>query len=147
MVKKLNFNSLNDLFKHIEHKISNTLKDNVAKTVKDQLHRVIEDVTYEQYTPSQYIRTHELSDISNMEVSVINNNTIQIISTRHDGNTDIARVIATGIGYQWMNSAIARMKPPLERNFYEDTMNFLLLSGKHIDEFKKGMQLRGIKVD
>ncbi|MEC0210239.1 hypothetical protein P4H70_14975 [Paenibacillus ehimensis] len=139
------FNNLADLFKHINAQTSKALQDEVATTIKQQMHEVIEDVTYEQYTPESYIRTHELSDTKNMEVTVIDNNTIQIINTRHDGDRDVARIVAEGIGYSWQNSAIYRAQP-FERNFYEDTINFLKHNGKHINSFKIGMKKRGIEI-
>lgn len=140
------FKSLNELFTYLRKQISTTLNDEVAKEVKQQMHEVIEEVTYEQYDPLQYIRTHELSDVANMEVNVIDSNTIEIINTRKDGNTDVARVVATGIGYSWLNSPIAKANPPFERNFYEDTYNFLKHNGRHIEAMRRGLKRRGLDV-
>lgn len=132
------------LFREIEKQSALVLKNEVAETVKQQMHEVIEHVTYEQYTPTQYVRTHELSDVANMDVTVIDEHTIQIVNTRHDGDTDIARVVATGIGYSWENSAIA--KAQLARNFYEDTYNFLKYNHRHIEAYKQGMRKRGFTI-
>ncbi|ALS22313.1 hypothetical protein [Paenibacillus naphthalenovorans] len=140
-----NFTNLNDLFKYIHSENSKVLQNEVADAVKQQMHEVIEEVTYEQYTPTQYVRTHELSNIANMEVTVIDNDTIQIINTRHDGDRDVARIVAKGIGYSWVNSAIYRAQP-FERNFYEDTINFLKHNGRHIESYKRGMKKRGFDV-
>jgi hypothetical protein len=136
------FKSTKDLFNHIQKQANSVLVNEVAKEVKQQMHDVIENVTYEQYTPTQYVRTHELSNVANMIVNTIDDHTIEIINTRHDGDTDVARVVATGIGYSWHNSAIARAR--LARNFYEDTYNFLLHTERHIKAFKEGMRKRGL---
>jgi hypothetical protein len=138
------FKNLNDLFAYAQKQAASVLKNEVAQEVKQQMHEVIEEVTYEQYEPLQYIRTHKLSDVANMEVTVIDDDTIEIINTRHDGETDVARVVATGIGYSWLNSPIAQAR--LERNFYEDTYNFLKYNGRHVKAMKEGLKKRGFNV-
>jgi hypothetical protein len=140
------FTSLSEAFKYLERQAQNTLRNDLADTVKQQMHEIIEEVTYQQYTPTEYIRTHELSDVKNMEVTVIDDNTIQIVNTRHEGDVDVARVVASGIGYSWTGSAIYQAQP-FPRNFYEDTINFLEHYGTHIKSFKDGMRRRGIDIE
>lgn len=138
------FKDLKSLFVHVKEQSKSVLKNEVAEVTKQQMHETIEDVTYQQYTPTQYVRTHELSNVANMEVTVIDDHTIQIVNTRHDGDTDVARVVGTGVGYSWANSAIARAQ--LARNFYEDTYNFLIHNKRHVEAYKQGMKKRGFDI-
>lgn len=139
----MDFNSLDDLFMYIEKQSKSTLVDEVATATKKRMSKVIEDVTYEEYTPTMYVRTHQLSDIKSMEVSIIDDDTIQIVNTRRDGKRDVATIVAEGVGYTWVNSAIFKAQP-YKRDYYEDTYRFLEQYGDHIEAYKKGMLKRGI---
>ncbi|OPH61716.1 hypothetical protein BC351_00295 [Paenibacillus ferrarius] len=129
----------------INKMVNNTLKNEVGTVVKNTMHDTIENVTYKEYTPSEYVRTHELSDTKNMKVKLIDANTIEITNTRHDEGVDVARIIATGIGYTWSQSRIYLMQP-FERNFYEDTVEELRNTHEHIYALFKGLQRQGLNV-
>lgn len=142
------FNNLSQLQKYIEQQSSKVLKTEVANTVTQEMSDTIKEVEYPKYEPTQYVRQMDdggLSDVRNMQVEVIDDNTIQITNERMDGDRDVAKIFAEGIGYEWTKSKIYNMQP-FPRDFYADTVERLKQNQKHVAAFKNGMKRLGFNV-
>nr|WP_156736263.1 hypothetical protein [Mycobacterium sp. E3298] len=155
------FNNLNDLFKHIQSNIVDTLNDEVATEVKFEEQKQIEQVVYEAYLhPFQYERrTYTeggLQDID-MMVAVVevkgNECVLSVVNMAKGQNEDIyiAPLIEYGDGvygeYQYKyNRDNTSWKYLRSRPFTQATIDALLASGKHIKGFKEGMKKRGFDI-
>lgn len=72
---KINFNNLDDLFKHLENTVNESLVP-TAEIIRDLVKEYIQKNLYEAYTPQSYNRTYEL--INSISVNKISNNTYEI---------------------------------------------------------------------
>lgn len=121
-----------------------TLRNEVTDEVRETIREVILNKTYREYTPTEYNRTGELANIDNIKITYFDKNSVVIEMDYKDGGKDVAKIVATGIGYTWQHSNIAKWQ--LARNFYEDAYEELVRTKKHVDVFIEGMKRRGIKV-
>lgn len=137
----MNFNNLNDLFKHIEKNVQDALKDDVAEAVKETMADTIQQNVYNVYSPMIYTRRGEqggLIDKRNMEAT-LNGDTLTVkdIAPLDNGRTDydLDEIIENG----WGNM-------PFARPFYGDAEETLKRTGDHTEALKQGLKRRGIDV-
>lgn len=141
------FKDLKSLFAHLNKDIGKSLKRDVSKVAAQAISETVIEETYEDYQSNAldpYERTGALADIRNMQVEVLDDNTISITNERHDGNVDVAQIVATGIGYSWKESEM--YKNPYARNFYEGAMRRLEANGNHKKALEDGLKRMGYKM-
>lgn len=137
----MTFNNLNDLFKHIEKDVNNTLENEVAETVKDDLVVSLHNDVYGAYSPEYYLRRMEnggLSDRSNLKATVYDGVLkVRDVAPLDNGRTDYALddIIVHGYGNQ-----------PFARNFYSRTEERLRDTKDHVEAMKQGLQEKGYKI-
>lgn len=137
----MTFNNLNDLFKHIEEDVNNTLENEVAETVKDDLLVSIHNDVYAAYSPEHYKRrmvNGGFSDRSNLEATVYDGVLkVRDVAPLDNGRTDYALddIIVHGYGNQ-----------PFARNFYSRTEERLRDTKDHVETMKQGLQEKGYKI-
>lgn len=138
----MTFKNINDLFKHIEEQVQDTMVNEVADTVKDNMAEAIQTSVYDAYSPEYYKRRMNnggLSDTHNMEVTEIPNgisvhNAASLDNGRNDYNLD--EIIVYGLGNQ-----------PFERDFYAETAERFQENQEHTEALKQGLKKRGIEVE
>ena len=99
------FKNLNDLYKFLETKISESLKDNVAKKSVKVMQETIKEEVYAEYTPKMYDRHYYdsgLIDEENIETKLLDKKTLSIRNIREEDGKDIAYVVETGDGYDYL---------------------------------------------
>lgn len=158
------FNNLNDLFKHLQKKVTDTMNDEVAYIVKFEEQRQIEDSVYSVY-PQPYVYERRrfndggLQDIEMMvsTVSIQGNNVVLSVVNEARGKDQEDLYLAplveygdnTGHGeYQYKyNRDMTSWQYLQSRPFTSNTIEALRRSGAHIKAFKDGMRSRGIRIE
>lgn len=155
------FASFEELTKHLNKAISESLKKEVGNEVKKALKEKIETEVYDKYEPKgkrAYQRKKEnggLLDDDNIQVTEENENTIGVRSTRTndykddsrvEGTKDVAEIIEYGKGYTWKNSEIYKMQP-YPRPYHQEAYNELKKTDRHVEALKYGLKKHGITVD
>lgn len=137
----MTFNNLNDLFKHIEEDVNNTLENEVAETVKDDLLVSIHNDVYSAYSPEHYKRrmvNGGFSNRSNLEATVYDGVLkVRDVAPLDNGQTGYALddIIIHGYGNQ-----------PFARNYISRTEERLRDTKDHVEALKSGLKKRGIDV-
>jgi hypothetical protein len=146
------FRNLNDLFKHINKQITESLEKNVADDTKELLKEKKQEVVYDTYTPystdgitPHYERTYQL--LNSNESKMLDANTLEITSPRgtdSESEVDIAYAVENGGYYSWgytrdLNEEIGA------RPFMEETA-IELKNGKAKEYLKKALESRGLNV-
>lgn len=138
----MKFNNLNDLFKHIEADIQDTMVNEVANEVKEEMIVSIEASVYRMYDPIQYNRRYSnggLGAMDNLKVEEIPNGIyVRDIAPLDNGRTDYALddIVVNGLG-----------RMPFERDFYSECVEKLETTGNHKEILKQGLRNRGYKVN
>lgn len=138
----MTFKNINNLLKHIEKQVQDTMTNEVADTVKDNMAEAIQTSVYDVYSPQYYNRRMNnggLSDVHNLEVSEIQNgiavhDAAPLDNGRKDYNLD--DIIVNGLGNQ-----------PFERDFYSETVERLQKNQEHTEALKQGLKKRGVDVE
>ncbi|MEB5480786.1 hypothetical protein P8825_14560 [Shouchella clausii] len=101
MPKPNEFTSLNELFANLNKTITGIIQDENGSVVKagiDALKTSVQENVYDVYDPYLYERTGELKEEWKVEKE---DGGIAIMSNRYDGNTYVAQVVETGVGYRY----------------------------------------------
>ncbi|WP_425203600.1 hypothetical protein [Priestia megaterium] len=132
------------LEKELQKRIKKVMNKQVKSMAKSTMQEKIVNEVYAKYQPDEdgYQRTYELLDA--IETKPVDETTISIENTRHDGNRDVAKVIESGVGYDWEKSRIAQMQP-FPRPFTEETRKSLE-NGKFKQTLKDGLQSEGLNI-
>ena len=137
----MTFNNLNDLLKHIEQDVNDTLENEVAETVKDDLLVSIHNDVYAAYSPEHYKRrmvNGGFSDRSNLEATVYDGVLkVRDVAPLDNGRTDYALddIIIHGYGNQ-----------PFARDYISRTEERLRDTKDHVEAMKQGLQEKGYKI-
>jgi len=144
------FRSLNDLARHLQKQINESLKEDVSEVVVKTMQRHIQEDVYDVYTPvppekGGYVRQKYdggLIDRDNIKVSEIENG-IAVQNMRVDEETGkyIAYTVETGTGYDYEFPYSNKPRP-----FTENTREELKQTGAHAQELKKSLQKKGLDV-
>jgi hypothetical protein len=159
----MDFDNLNDLLKHIEKNVKESLEDDVAKEVKRVMKDHIETDVYDVYEPTSYKRTGKLKE--DIDHSLIEDGyTLSVRNTREENqygkHKNIAEIIETGIGYEKYKVSQGKImkvsiKPSRKsgwkdwkpRPFTENTRLDLIRNKQHEDAMRKGLKKRGMEVE
>lgn len=140
-------NILKQLEKQLQKKFQSALKQEVATVAVDTMQDNIDELIYDSYKPKMYERTGQLRE--QIDVGVIGDNGIYIENVRYENGRDIAEIVETGVGYQYL--------PPRYDPFDEDGNTYLkprpftevtrrqLENGLARQAFEKGMRRQGIR--
>lgn len=137
----MTFNNLNDLLKHIEQDVNDTLENEVAETVKDDLLVSIHNDVYAAYSPEHYKRrmvNGGFSDRSNLKATVYDGVLkVRDVAPLDNGRTDYALddIIIHGYGNQ-----------PFARDYISRSKERLKDNGDHIEAMKQGLKEKGYNV-
>ena len=138
----MTFNNLNDLFRYIEQKTQDTMRNEVAETTKEVMSEAVDSAVYNVYQPKYYTRrglNGGLADKGNYTVEEIQNGIKITNNTPLDNGGNEPRlddIICNGLGRQ-----------PFPRDFYSETKNELLRTQAHKEALKRGLRERGIDVE
>lgn len=139
----MTFKNLNDLLKHIEKQVNDTMKKEVADAVKDNMAEAVQTTVYDAYSPMYYKRRMQnggLIDKDNMEVTEIPNGiSVRDVAPLDNGRIrsdfSLDEIIVNGLGNQ-----------PFSRDFYSQCKENLEQNNEHIEALKQGLKKRGINV-
>lgn len=137
----MKFNNLNDLFKHIEVDLQDTMSKEVSETVKDSMQTSIQSGVYNAYAPKQYSRRKEkggMLDRKNIESRIDGDTlTVRDVAPLDNGRTDYAldEIVVNGLGNM-----------PFSRDYYSECADKLETTGDHIEAMKHGLKKRGYGV-
>lgn len=138
----MTFNNLTDLFRYIEQRTQDTMRNEVAETVKDAISDAVDSAVYNVYQPEYYTRrglNGGLADKGNYTVEEIQNGIVITNDTPLDSGENEPRlddIICNGLGRQ-----------PFPRDFYSEAENELLRTQAYKEALKKGLRDRGIDVE
>lgn len=153
------FNNTSDLYKTIMGKVNNSLKNEVAEKVKEVQSDSIQKVVYEVYSPKMYKRrgnSKGLSDIKNMKENLVIDDSLNVTELKISNETpfngeneyssSLARVVVTGVGYNYFppNDDDAAYLHP--RDFVQDTELTLIDNKDHVKALKESLKKKGLKV-
>lgn len=138
----MKYNNLNDLFRHIESDIQDTLREEVADCVKDEMEFEIQMNVYNAYSPLYYKRREYNGGLiakENME-SKVEGNTLTVkdiapLNGNSKSDWELDEIIVNGYGNM-----------PFPRDFYSDCKERLEEHGYHTEALKKGMRKRGYDI-
>lgn len=138
----MKYNNLNDLFRHIESDIQDTLREEVADCVKDEMEFEIQMNVYNAYSPLYYERREYNGGLiakENMDSKVEGNSlTVKDIAPLN-GNSksdwELDEIVVNGYGNM-----------PFPRDFYAGTKERLEEHGYHTEALKDGMRKRGYDI-
>lgn len=137
----MTFKNLDDLMKHIEKDVQDTLKNELAEEVKETMSRAVQTSVYDVYDPFVYTRRFNnggLMSTKNMKSRVEGNTLIVVNETPLDnGRTDysLTDIVVKGLGRQ-----------PFPRDYISQTEERLDLTKNHVWAMKQGLKNRGYKV-
>lgn len=142
-----NASSFNQLFKLIEDKIRETLKDDVRKESVKTMQKTIQEYVYNAYQSSAdypYQRKEYnggLIDSKNI-LAKVTGTTLLVQNIRKDGNRYVALIVEQGYPYDWVNSEIYRLQP-YPRPFTKITRTQLRDGGAR-KAMVRGLKRRGL---
>lgn len=125
----------------VRDQLNDSLREEAAKAVKQELLAQAQ-WAYDSYTPkTNYIRQYGMIDESKIVVDfdTFGNLSVYIEYETEDGYS-IVDMVEYGSGYNWDG-----IVPP--RTIYENTINNLRENKKHVEALKRGLSVRGIKVE
>lgn len=138
----MTFDNINDLFKYVDNKTKDAMKNEVADTAKSAMSEAVNTDVYYVYDPVWYTRRGTnggLSDTENFTVHEIQDGIEITNDTPLDNGCMSPRlddIICNGLG-----------KQPFPRDFYKGTADILERSDDLRAALKEGLKARGIDVE